>query len=50
MILALDEILCITLSTLCQHLEEIMTLYTEMYFMIHWSQKVLNNSYLGLWF
>ena len=33
MILSLDDILCIALSILCQHLEKLMTLCTEVYFM-----------------
>ena len=33
MILSLDDILCIALSILCQCLEKLMTLCTEVYFM-----------------
>ena len=32
-ILSLEYILCIALSILCQHLEKLMTLCTEVYFM-----------------
>ena len=36
-ILSLDDILCIALSILCQHLEKLMNVCTEICFMILWS-------------